>query len=194
MKFAWPFYITGLLSQFQFSAFLCFREVGTSGSSHGFPSKCWPERFQLRSPISHLRSPKANSALPVGETSTGSNRADRAPQISNRKSEIKANELQFDQGAATRQLRVMSAQEIIAELPKLRPEELRLVQAEVEALAATLALPGNRDDSTKATGTPAPRQKPLSTFLLRVAGTAQGLPADLAENHDHYLYGVPKRG
>ncbi|MCY3023034.1 MAG: hypothetical protein NTW87_29000 [Planctomycetota bacterium] len=29
--------------------------------------------------------------------------------------------------------------------------------------------------------------------LLRFAGTAKGLPPDMAENHDHYLYGTPKR-
>jgi hypothetical protein len=29
--------------------------------------------------------------------------------------------------------------------------------------------------------------------LLKLAGTAKGLPADMAENHDHYLYGTPKR-
>jgi hypothetical protein len=26
-----------------------------------------------------------------------------------------------------------------------------------------------------------------------LVGAAEGLPPDLAENHDHYLYGVPKR-
>jgi hypothetical protein len=29
--------------------------------------------------------------------------------------------------------------------------------------------------------------------LLLFAGKAVGLPADAAENHDHYLYGTPKR-
>jgi non-ribosomal peptide synthetase component E (peptide arylation enzyme) len=29
--------------------------------------------------------------------------------------------------------------------------------------------------------------------LLKIAGTATGLPHDLARNHDHYLYGTPKR-
>lgn len=33
----------------------------------------------------------------------------------------------------------------------------------------------------------------LREMLLALAGQAQGLPADMAENHDHYLYGVPKR-
>lgn len=42
----------------------------------------------------------------------------------------------------------------------------------------------------------APPQEPLSPLaerLLRLAGTAQGLPPDLAENHDHYLHGRPKK-
>ncbi|KAF0241341.1 MAG: hypothetical protein FD180_4490 [Planctomycetota bacterium] len=32
----------------------------------------------------------------------------------------------------------------------------------------------------------------LSILLELWAGTAQGLPVDLADNHDHYLYGLPK--
>jgi hypothetical protein len=30
-------------------------------------------------------------------------------------------------------------------------------------------------------------------FLLKYAGVAKDLPSDLARNHDHYLYGVPKK-
>lgn len=33
----------------------------------------------------------------------------------------------------------------------------------------------------------------LGAMLLRHAGTARGLPADAAAQHDHYLYGTPKR-
>ena len=29
--------------------------------------------------------------------------------------------------------------------------------------------------------------------LLKLAGMVEGLPSDLAKNHDHYLYGVPKK-
>jgi hypothetical protein len=29
--------------------------------------------------------------------------------------------------------------------------------------------------------------------LLKLAGTCEGLPADLSVNLDHYLYGTPKR-
>src|SRR3954452_7724266 len=34
---------------------------------------------------------------------------------------------------------------------------------------------------------------PLGAALLRHAGKAQGLREDLAAQHDHYLYGTPKR-
>ena len=33
----------------------------------------------------------------------------------------------------------------------------------------------------------------LGQRLLRYAGKATGLPADASRNHDHYLYGTPKR-
>ena len=29
--------------------------------------------------------------------------------------------------------------------------------------------------------------------LLKLAGTVEGLPADMAAEHDHYLYGTPKK-
>ncbi|MBM4048432.1 MAG: hypothetical protein FJ279_25290 [Planctomycetes bacterium] len=39
-----------------------------------------------------------------------------------------------------------------------------------------------------------PRGKnPLTKMLLEIAGDMKGLPEDLAEQHDHYLYGTPKR-
>ncbi|MDO8539841.1 MAG: hypothetical protein Q7S40_05320 [Opitutaceae bacterium] len=70
----------------------------------------------------------------------------------------------------------MSASEIIAELPRLTPAELTLIKNKVEEVLE------NRGSS------------PGDDFLLRVAGTAEGLPPDLAVNHDHYLYGRPRRG
>ncbi len=35
--------------------------------------------------------------------------------------------------------------------------------------------------------------KSLRDFLREHAGTAQGLPSDMAEQHDHYIHGTPKR-
>lgn len=36
--------------------------------------------------------------------------------------------------------------------------------------------------------------EPTLAFLLKYAGKAKDLPADLAENHDHYLHGRPNNG
>jgi hypothetical protein len=33
---------------------------------------------------------------------------------------------------------------------------------------------------------------PLGEMLLKYAGVIDDLPADIARNHDHYLYGTPK--
>ena len=71
----------------------------------------------------------------------------------------------------------MSAQEIIAELPKLKPEELQRVKAGLAEL--------ERQQT--------PRERSVWDALLEFAGTAEGLPPDLAEHHDHYLHGTPKR-
>ena len=38
-----------------------------------------------------------------------------------------------------------------------------------------------------------PSAEPLGRRLLKHAGTATGLPADMSTQHDHYLYGTPKR-
>jgi hypothetical protein len=35
--------------------------------------------------------------------------------------------------------------------------------------------------------------RPIGKKLLDFAGTVEGMPEDLAINHDHYLYGTPKR-
>ncbi len=71
----------------------------------------------------------------------------------------------------------MSASEIIAELPRLNPDELKLVRISLEEVWQ------KRRPAPDLFG---------DDFLLRNAGTAEGLPADLARNHDHYLYGAPR--
>ena len=37
------------------------------------------------------------------------------------------------------------------------------------------------------------RKPTLSARLLKHAGTVHGLPPDMAEQHDHYIHGTPKR-
>jgi hypothetical protein len=72
----------------------------------------------------------------------------------------------------------MSTQEIIEELPKLKPDELRLVKQKL----AELENAGVRGAQTG-----------WGAALLGIAGVADDLPADLSINHDHYLYGTSKR-
>ncbi len=67
----------------------------------------------------------------------------------------------------------MSVQEIIAELPKLKPDEFLLVRQKVEDLAKT-------------------KGRTIGEALLELAGTAEGLPRDMARQHDHYLHGAPR--
>jgi hypothetical protein len=38
-----------------------------------------------------------------------------------------------------------------------------------------------------------PPQRSLTARLASVIGRAEGLPTDLADQHDHYLHGQPKR-
>jgi hypothetical protein len=38
-----------------------------------------------------------------------------------------------------------------------------------------------------------PEQTTLGQRLMKFAGRAAELPADMADNHDHYLHGQPKR-
>ncbi len=38
-----------------------------------------------------------------------------------------------------------------------------------------------------------PRKPTLGERLLKLAGTVDDLPSDMAEQHDHYIHGTPKR-
>ena len=38
-----------------------------------------------------------------------------------------------------------------------------------------------------------PKSDDFTDMLLRIAKKVRGLPRDLAAQHDHYLYGTPKR-
>jgi hypothetical protein len=75
----------------------------------------------------------------------------------------------------------MSANEIMAELPKLNRDDLERLDAQLHQLL----------DQTR------PQEKPhgkgIGQVMLEFAGRAEGLPEDYSANLDHYLYGVPKR-
>ena len=75
----------------------------------------------------------------------------------------------------------MSAREIIEELPRLTPAELLEVENRLRELQRRAA----------AAAPDAPVR--WGEALLEIAGTAEGLPPDFAENHDHYLHGAPKQ-
>ena len=40
---------------------------------------------------------------------------------------------------------------------------------------------------------PAEAKKPTLAGLLKYAGLLQDMPADFAQQHDHYIHGTPKR-
>ena len=40
---------------------------------------------------------------------------------------------------------------------------------------------------------PSVEESTLGARLMKFAGKLEGLPSDLARNHDHYLHGAPKK-
>ncbi len=70
-------------------------------------------------------------------------------------------------------------------------EYIGRVQGNVIVLDAAPDLP----EGTRVRVVPIPCKaaSSLGEMLLSFAGCVHGLPDDMAENHDHYLYGTPKR-
>ena len=60
---------------------------------------------------------------------------------------------------------------------------------EVEVRPAKKRKPAAKGKRPKAKGQP----RSLAERLANVVGKATGLPPDASVNHDHYLYGLPKR-
>ncbi len=87
----------------------------------------------------------------------------------------------------------MSTQEIIAELPKLKPDQFRLVKAKVDDLARRQER-ATGDGLPEGAGT-AEGLPNAPAFLRRVLERAKprDWPADYALNHAHYTKGEPKR-
>ena len=64
----------------------------------------------------------------------------------------------------------------------------------VVLLDEPVGLPDGTEVDVSPRGEPGDGAEPtLGEKLLQYAGKARGLPSDLARNHDHYLYGVPKK-
>jgi hypothetical protein len=74
------------------------------------------------------------------------------------------------------------------ELPEGAQVNIEVVNGEK---VATAALPTDRP-KTETTTSEDPKRPTIWDKLLELAGTVEG-PPDWAENHDHYLYGTPKR-
>ena len=72
----------------------------------------------------------------------------------------------------------MSLQEIITELTKLSREELAQVDLKLHELL---------EETRRTDG------QSWGQALMEVAGTVEDLPADYAENHDHYWHGRPRQ-
>lgn len=74
----------------------------------------------------------------------------------------------------------MSAYQIMTELENLSLSELKFVEERAAALAKK-RMEGE------------PPAENWKDAIAPLIGTAVELPADMALNHDHYIYGTPKR-
>jgi hypothetical protein len=68
-------------------------------------------------------------------------------------------------------------------------ELLGTVQIGVIVLDANHTLP----EGTRVRVTAVAQCEPLGKFLMEFAGTIDGLPSDMAAQHDHYIHGRPKK-
>jgi hypothetical protein len=84
---------------------------------------------------------------------------------------------------------------ILGSISTLSPEQMRLLCRELESKMAT-APAGARPAASEEAAAPA--RKPIWERILERSAAIPDeewdkLPTDLAEQHDHYLYGTPKR-
>lgn len=88
----------------------------------------------------------------------------------------------------------MTLAEILEEIPRLTEAEKRQLVAKLGEREVT---PSGDSPETRVaeTSTPAGQdeKKPWQDVFIEIAGTVHDLPPDFADQHDHYLYGTPKR-
>jgi len=63
----------------------------------------------------------------------------------------------------------------------------------VENGVVVLEKPEELAEGTYVCVTPVTTNSTLGQRLLEFAGTIEGLPADMASNHDHYIHGTAKK-
>ena len=78
----------------------------------------------------------------------------------------------------------MSTMQIFAELPKMSPADRRRLKQRLLELEAEQTAPAKPPASERGT---------IWNALMELSGKAEGLPADLSAQHDHYLHGTAKR-
>jgi hypothetical protein len=63
----------------------------------------------------------------------------------------------------------------------------------VENGVVILEEPKALPEGTLVTVTPVKVESTLGQRLMEFAGSIEGLPADMASNHDHYIHGTPRK-
>jgi hypothetical protein len=85
----------------------------------------------------------------------------------------------------------MTIDEILAELPKLKPREFEAVTARMGELAREAIRRAIEEPESERP--PDPERDAWLAHIESLPDGPDGLPDDLAHNHDHYLYGTPRR-
>jgi hypothetical protein len=80
---------------------------------------------------------------------------------------------------------------------KFRKEPIMTLKGVVHNGVVVLEAPSVLPEGTPVAVNPLPRKKKnkenIAKVLLSFAGAGKNLPPDLAENHDHYAHGKPKK-
>ena len=64
----------------------------------------------------------------------------------------------------------------------------------VVVLEEGAALPEDAEVNVELVGQPEPKQPPSWAEVFKdVIGSVEDMPPDMAENHDHYIHGTPKK-
>jgi hypothetical protein len=85
----------------------------------------------------------------------------------------------------------MTIDDILAELPKLNPREFEAVTERMGELAREAI--GKAIEEPESERPSDPERDAWLAHIESLPDGPDGLPDDLAHNHDHYLHGTPRR-